>query len=211
MDYTVIYPLYVTSKVDETEYRVFDSDLKAAAGGVRFPMNQVIASIVEDGSNVRVIMLGTELEGIDSKAIANLCRAETAAALDGKDCNIEFIEEYGLFDATRSIIGQLYASISKKIIDGSTILADLTYGPKYISILVFSLLSYAERFAGCRVDNIVYGQVHFVDGPEGKRIPVNPKLYDIAPLYLASSFSRFFGGNRTDYDSFIAGLFKEEG
>ena len=66
--------------------------------------------------------------------------------------------------------------------DNAHILADMTYGPKDQTVVLFSALSFAEKFLGCDIDNIIYGQANFVD-----RKPVNTKIWDMVPLFYLNT------------------------
>lgn len=54
--------------------------------------------------------------------------------------------------------------IIDEIDDESHIIADITYGLKDLPIIIFSALGFAERFLGCEIDAIIYGQANFVSG-----------------------------------------------
>ena len=70
------------------------------------------------------------------------------------------------------------ASERNSIKDGSHIIADITFGPKDVPIIVFAVLGFAEKSLGCEVDHIIYGQANFENGR-----PVNTKICDMSPLY----------------------------
>ena len=74
----------------------------------------------------------------------------------------------------------------RKLIDEidieSQIMADITYGPKDLPIVIFSTLSFAEKFLKCKIDNIVYGQADFIDDKV-----VGSIICDMTPLYCLSS------------------------
>ena len=42
--------------------------------------------------------------------------------------------------------------------------------------------NFAEKFLGCDIDNIIYGQANFVDGK-----PVNTKIWDMVPLFYLNT------------------------
>ena len=65
---------------------------------------------------------------------------------------------------------------------GAHIMADVTYGPKDLPIVIFSALNFAEKFLRCEIDNIVYGQATFKDD----RV-VGSAICDMIPLYCLSS------------------------
>lgn len=78
----------------------------------------------------------------------------------------------------------LMGALVDEIEEGTPILADITYGPKDIPVIIFSALTFAENFLGCEIENIVYGQAEFKDNKV-----VSSKICDMAPLYYLSSVS----------------------
>ncbi|MCB6358320.1 hypothetical protein LI295_19675, partial [Blautia wexlerae] len=86
------------------------------------------------------------------------------------------------FEEHQTVHEQLMKEIVAHISDNSRILADITYGPKDLPIVLFTTLSFAEKFLNCTVDNIVYGQASFENGRA-----VDTKICDMMPLYCLSS------------------------
>ena len=77
---------------------------------------------------------------------------------------------------------KLLLDIVDEFEENSHITADITYGPKDLPIVLFTALNFGEKFFGCEIDNIVYGQANFVDGK-----PTNTKICDMIPLYYLNS------------------------
>ena len=202
MEYTVIYSAWVQSTIEPMEYKA--ENLILAAGSFCVPVNALLAAQIEDHSKVRVIILESERDGVDTKSTIARCKEETENSLAGKNCEIEFIVISSPFSASKDNMGKIYMELIDKPIEDSTIIADVTYGPKYIPMLIFCLLSYAERFLGCEIANVIYGQVYF----NKDKKPYNPQIFDVAPVYLLSSFGRFFGNSKEEYDNFLKGFFR---
>ena len=72
--------------------------------------------------------------------------------------------------------------IVNELEDNAHITADITYGPKDLPIVLFTALNFAEKYFNCDIDNIVYGQAHFVDGK-----PTKTTICDMVPLYYLNS------------------------
>lgn len=202
MDYTVIYSAPVQTVIEPMIYKFEGADTSSEAYFV--PINSILASKIENDSNVRVVVLESQRDGIDTNSIVERCTKETNSVLKDKNCNIEFVIISNPFSASKENMGKIFMDLIQKPIEDSTILTDITYGPKYVPMLIFCLLSYAERFLGCEISNVIYGQVFF----DKDKKPYNPQIFDVASLYLLSSFSRFFGNSKDDYDSFLKGFFK---
>lgn len=86
------------------------------------------------------------------------------------------------FKETQVIHDSLLLSIVDELEEKAHIIADITYGPKDLPIVLFTAMNFGEKFFDCEIDNIVYGQATFVDGNV-----VNTKICDMIPLYYLNS------------------------
>ena len=99
----------------------------------------------------------------------------TGAKIDYKIIDTEFSETQATHD-------NLLLSIVDEMEENTHVIADITYGPKDLPIVLFTAMNFAEKFLNCEIDNIVYGQATFVDGNA-----VNTKICDMIPLYYLNS------------------------
>ena len=125
--------------------------------------------IVKSGTRREDLLLDKEeLEAVNK---------EIGAAIEYKIIDSEFEEH-------QTVHEQLLKDIVAQISDDSHIYVDITYGPKDLPIILFTTLSFAEKFLNCTVENIVYGQADFENGRA-----VNPRICDMVPLYCLSSIT----------------------
>jgi hypothetical protein len=102
------------------------------------------------------------------------------------------IEKYNLITDNNSVAPMVYhnsnnggeniVKIVDEIDDKTHIIADITYGPKDLPIVLFSAMNFAEKFLECEIENIIYGQAVFKDGK-----PTDTKICDMVPLYYLNS------------------------
>ena len=59
--------------------------------------------------------------------------------------------------------------------------------------MLFAALNFAEKFLGCEVDNLIYGQVNFQNG-----VPTNPQICDMVPLYYLNSVTNTIRAEEPD-------------
>ena len=90
------------------------------------------------------------------------------------------------YDESKTNFQNMYKTLIGELDQGAEIYCDLTFGPKPLAFLVFSVLRFAEKFYDCKVGNIVYSKVEF---QENKIIEGSEKIYDITPLYLLDIFT----------------------
>lgn len=194
MDYTVIYTVPM-AKSTKPAYVIEGRDCLSL-----IPINSVLASKVEDGSNVHIIIVDVSSSGIPDAY--QVCKEESLAVLMGKECNVDVECITVPFDSTNETIGNIYRSLLSSVRKDSQILLDITFGPKYIPVLMMCLLEYSVRFLGCEVVSVLYGHAEFNE----KREMTKAVLRDVTSVFLISSFGRFFGNDKEKYDKFLNGF-----
>jgi hypothetical protein len=105
------------------------------------------------------------------------------------------------FEGTRKTFDEILQALIAEIKEDTEIIADITYGSKMQPILLFSALNFAEKYFNADIKNIIYGKVNFVPDPNNpdpraRKIPKNPVIYDLTPLYYLNSLI-----NEIDCDS----------
>lgn len=100
---------------------------------------------------------------------------------------VEYIAIESEFKEKNSVHDQLFKDIINNIEDNSTILADITFGPKDVPIIEFAALNFASEHLNCNIERIIYSQGTFKDGKI-----VSKNLCDMMDLFtlqrLTSSF-----------------------
>ena len=153
-------------------------------GKVIFPVNSVLARTLKKDDAVKVVLLSkTDLDG-NSAVNAGLFQKELNEINRKIGADIEYITLATPFEETKCVHETLLKDMIAKLENGAEITADVTYGPKTLPIVMFSVLGFAEKFFKCDIKNIIYGKVDF---PNGSKTPQNPLIYDLTPLYYLNS------------------------
>lgn len=194
VDYTVIYSVPLNQSINAA-YRISGPAREGEYAVV--PLNSTLASKIEDNSNVHVLVV--VVSNTDAEKRAQECIDETRSVLEGKNCNIDFECIRVPFASTSDVIGRLYLDMLSNVHADSTILADITYGTKYIPILITCFMDYAVRFHDNEVESVLYGHAEF----DKEKNLKSTQLCDVSSVYLISSFGRHFGSNREEYDRFL--------
>ena len=152
---------------------------------IYFAVNSALASKLSADDEVKVILLetkGGENAGTENakKFIDELNELNTAGAKISK----EIIPS--AFDPSRTNFQTMFTALIKELENGAELYADVTYGPKPLAFMLFTVLQFAEKFFDCSVGNVVYSKVEFVGG---KIKDGSEMIYDITPLYLLNSFT----------------------
>ncbi len=170
---------------ENVESMVFASDdqsLPVSDRPFRYPINSFLSETADDSDELKVILLikkdgnsfyekNTEDYKQEIKSICDKTGAKSEIVLIDTD-----------FAQEKEIHEQLLERLVNQIDTEAHIMADITYGPKDLPIVIFSALSFAERFLRCEVDNIVYGKAVFKDNKV-----VESTICDMIPLYALCS------------------------
>lgn len=156
-------------------------------GEVIFPINAVLAKSMTKNDVITVVLIKKlDLEGNgDVNAGAFMKELNTINRNVGADLNYRIIDTP--FEEDRDTHEKLLREMIEEVKEKSLIYADITYGPKSLPIIVFSVLNFAEKFFNCEIRNIVYGKVDFITKENGESEPSNPILCDMTPLYYLNS------------------------
>lgn len=156
-------------------------------GEVIFPINAVLAKSMTKNDVITVVLIKKlDLEGNgDVNAGAFMKELNTINRNIGADINYRIIDTP--FEEDRDTHEKLLREMIEEVKEKSLIYADITYGPKSLPIIVFSVLNFAEKFFNCEIRNIVYGKVDFITKENGESEPSNPILCDMTPLYYLNS------------------------
>lgn len=167
-----------------------EGDSRLQYGGkVIFPVNSVLASTLRKTDKVKVVFLSKQAAEDHStnnelafKQELEEINSAIGAQIVYKNISTPFIE-------TRDIHESLLRSLVDELEEGAEIISDITYGPKSLPIILFNVLTFAEKNYNCTIDYIVYGKVDFVDDGTGTghTVPANPVLYNFASLFYLNS------------------------
>ncbi|MBE6577801.1 MAG: hypothetical protein E7653_06660 [Ruminococcaceae bacterium] len=145
---------------------------------VVYPINAYLKSTLKNGDELKVILLTKNDEYSHCKEKVEVFKAELADACKNMNVVVEYKEIETDFLEKKSVYQELMGKLVAEIPANSTVVADITYGPKDLPITVFAALSFAEKHLDCNVEHVIYGQANFDEN--GKA--VNTRLCDMVPL-----------------------------
>ena len=193
MKKTIICNITMKEKTDHCVYASNDRSLPVSDRAVIYPINAFLGKNLRAEDEVTVLMLvKKDPKGNYQKNAADFveellaANAEIGARIDFKTIETDFAEE-------QSVHEELLGRLVDEIEDCAHILADITYGPKDLPIVLFAALNFAEKFLGCEIDNLIYGKVNFVDGK-----PTNPTICDMSPLYYLNAVTNTIRAEEPD-------------
>lgn len=178
----VICNIPMKETVDKSVYTSNDLSLPASSRSVRFPINAFLEETLKIDDELKFVLLTKKDQYSCAQKNAEDFIAEINEINKGIGAKIDTTTIDTAFSQEQAIHEKLMASIVEQIDVDSHILADITYGPKDMPIVLFSAMEFAEKFLRCEIDNIIYGQANFENGKV-----VNTKICDMIPLYYLNS------------------------
>lgn len=163
-------------------YSSDDMSLPTSKQPYRYPINSFLSQTMNEGDELKVILLIKKDGNSFYKKNTDNCKREIESICKSVGARVEVV----LIDTTFTQEKETHEKLMGRLIDeidiGAHIMADITYGPKDLPIVIFSALNFAEKFLKCEIDNIIYGKADFKDDKV-----VEAAICDMIPLYCLSS------------------------
>lgn len=184
MKKTIICNIPMKARIDKSVYISEDKSIPASDRKVSFPVNAFIEAAITEGAELKVILLAKDDKFSSADANIALFKNELAEIAEERGISVSYAVINTAFSQDKTVHEQLMGKLIDELEEGSQLIADITYGPKDLPIIEFTALSFAEKFLGCEIENILYGQSSFRDG-----VAVNTKICDMAPLFYLGSIT----------------------
>ena len=180
---TIITAIPLREDIRRVIYHGADRSLPASDIETEFPIIAFLDAVKADSDGYDVIML-LKTSGYDSsRKNQKKFREQMKAIAERKGVDVTFHEIVTEFSENIDVHQGLMNEIVKLLPDGSTIIADITYGPKDMPMVVLSAIKFAERFLSCTAEHIIYGQGYFTSDNRF----VEARLTDMLPLKALDS------------------------
>ncbi len=165
-------------------YDYEDSTVNVSKRMVVYPINAFLEENLQESDEWKIVFLVKKNDYSHYQKNVEAFKEEFALITKGKNLNVSFTMIETNYFETKITHDTLLLDILDVLENNTHILADITYGPKDLPIVLFTALSFAEKFMECQIDNIFYGRADFVD-----KKPVNTQLCDMTPLYYINSLT----------------------
>ena len=154
-------------------------------GEVRFPINALLAKTLKKGDEVKVVQIVTEGEFSDENV--KLHKEELDKINENIGAKITYTEVRERFRETSDIVQSRFRQILGTLENECEIYADMTYGPKTLTPVLYYALGFAEKFFDADIKNIVYGRITFNKNKESNSN--SAELFDVTALYYLNSLT----------------------
>ena len=175
----------MTAKVQTIIYKSDDASLPASDRAFGYPVISFLEKTMSPEDQITFILIAKQSKYSLCEQRIEEFKEEMKAANEkiGAELNYEVL--YSEFSQKRDVHEQLMQAIVDKIDIETHLIADITFGPKDLPMVVFSALNFAQRFLNCQIDNILYGQGVFNE--EGKL--EDTMICDLGPLYALNGLT----------------------
>lgn len=182
MDKVLLCNIHMFKGAKKTTYTCEDKFFPVADTQVRYPVGAFYEKTLKPGDTVRAVLLAKMDEEGDYKNNIEMCRAELDEVCRKTGATIEADVIYTPFKEDMQTHGDLLKQIIDKVGLNAELTVDMTYGPKDMVVVLFTALNFLEKFCGCEVANVIFGQIKkFENG-----VPVGAEICEMAPLYYIS-------------------------
>ena len=202
MKKTIIYPLRFSFGLKKTKYIPGENKFKEYLDeNLTFPLNHIISNDLNSEDIVTVLLVKTVSEKRNIESIVNEAKKEITRVLSGHCAEIRIKEIAAPYSSRKEELGQIYKSLCENTEPESNVYVDFTYGPKYMPVLLFCALNYAEKYLNCTVNRLIYGLFDTNKDEHGTMV-------DFTTLYLLNSFGAMFDGSKNSFDTFVGNILK---
>lgn len=202
MKKTIIYPIRFRIRHDKTIYNAGENEFEEyVSEKMTFPLNHVIQNDVSKDDEICVLLVRTDHPERETKKYAEEAKEEISNILSGHCKSIEFKDITTPYASTKEELGQIYKSLCKEIVPASNVFVDFTFGPKYMPLILFCVLNYAEKYMNCTISRLIYGLFD-------TRRENSGTMVDFTTLYLLNTFGAMFDGSKSSFDTFVGKILK---
>lgn len=184
----VLVPLKMSDDMKKRNYPVDGNSFIEYENEVYYAINAVLAKTLKSNDIVKVILLETNAGEKAGTKNANLFIEELNEINknNGVNAKIDYEIIPSDFITSKEKSNELYVRLLKNLEYEAEIYADITFGPKTLTMLITSAMQFGEKFFDCSIGNVIYLKAEWKDN---KIIDGTQLICDYTPLYLLNSFT----------------------
>ena len=171
-------------KIEKLKYPVEGYKDLEYENPVIFPVNAVLAKILQKGESVKVIRLMNDSGS--SKKNAETFEIELKSLNEKIGADISFFDVTEAFEESKETHETLFRKLLDYLEPDAEIITDITFGQKTLPIVLFCVLNFAEKFFNAEIKHIIYGKAEFEKGEIKKD---SQRIFDLTPLYYLNSLT----------------------
>ena len=173
---------------------------------IYFPINSFIFDYLEDDDELKICFIELSDEQMDDelklryKENEGLFKKEIETLAKPFNAKIEYKTIRTRFTESADIFGNRFTRLYECLEKNCEIFADITFGAKTNTLILYNILNFAEQFCECNVEAIVYGKTIFVKDDAGKSVPKQSVsgVYDVTSLYYLTRLTNHINADTPD-------------
>ena len=182
--------LVLKKHLDSLKYNVDGSKNLQYEGEVVFFFNSILAKSLKKDEIVKVVLLKKLDAERNSERNEQIFKDELNKINKNIGAKIEYVTIESPFIETKDTHEVLLKNMIDQLEDDVELIADITYGPKPLTLAIFTMLRFAEKFFHAKIEHIIYGKVDFITNADKTTTPVNPVIYDLLPMYCLNEMTQ---------------------
>lgn len=152
---------------------------------VLFTVDSLLAKTLRSGDKVKVVRIVTDGKFSDDNLRLQKNELDKINSEIGAD--ISYVEVREAFSESNQVLHSRFRQLVNSLENGCEIYADMTFGPKTLTPILFYVLGFAEKFFDADIKNIVYGKVDFDKSKHP--IPDTAEIFDVTSLFYLNSMA----------------------
>lgn len=164
---------------------------------IYFPINAYIFDCLSEGDEVKVCFIELSEDGFNDelnvryKQNETLFKTELQTIAKPFNAKIEYESVKTDFSESADIFSSRFVDLYNCLEKDCEIYADITFGAKTNTLLIYNILNFAEQFFDCSIEAIVYGKTVFTKNQQGETAPSLKvsKVCDVTSLYYLTKLT----------------------
>ncbi len=169
-------------EINKGVYSSSDASLPTSGEEFYYPVNSMFSQTLKSEEEIKVLLIVKKDINDYYKDNVKRFEDELNCVCESAGAKAEYVIIESDFSQDKDVHENLISDLVDEIEIGSKIVVDMTFGPKDLPVILFTVLGFAEKFLECEIDNIVYGKAEFVENKV-----VSQSICDMAPLFYLSS------------------------
>lgn len=156
-------------------------------GEVLFPINAVLAKTLKKGERTKIVEFTTKDEKGCWENNKSIFENELKSLNRNIGAEVEFLPIVAEFVEDKPTHENRFKRLIDSVENDADIIADITYGPKTLPLILFAALNFSEKFFSANIQNIIYTKINY--DVNNNIIAGSQKIYDITSLYYLNSLT----------------------
>lgn len=181
--------------IQATKYKTIGNSEFEYSGKVMCAIDSILAKTLKKEDEVKIVYV-KEIQTEQNNFDENL-KKEIEDINKNIGAKIKFKTICKTFEETQDTHEKLLETLIDELEENAEVSADITYGTKPLSFIVFNALTFAAKFCNADITNVVYSKVEYEKDSTGKTIynddgkpkVKNGTIFDLSPLYYLNSIS----------------------